>query len=44
MEALYLQFEGVVYQQMVEILIDWNCAPLIPVLFFILLWFYVSAS
>ena len=34
-ENLYVQFEGMVYQQIVGIPMDTNCAPLIADLFFI---------
>ena len=37
MENIYVQFDDMVYQQIVGIPIGTNCAPLIPDLFFILL-------
>ena len=43
MENIYVQFEGMFYQQMVGIPMGTNCAPLIADLILILLWegFYV---
>ena len=38
MENIYVQFEGMVYQLIVDIPMGTNCVQLIADLFFILLW------